>query len=127
VTNAVKHFKWEPRGKRRIHAKPSAREVAACRPWLEAEIKVVQPRIIVCLGATAAQALLGSKFRLTEHRGELMENTGWAEFVLNTMHPSAVLRMPDHDSRALAREEDRGRGAAAGRAEKCKGEGGAWE
>jgi len=72
VTNAVKHFKWEPRGKRRIHSKPSSREMAACRPWLMAEIERVRPRVIVCLGATAAHTLLGPGFKLTEHRGELV-------------------------------------------------------
>ena len=89
VTNAVKHFKWEPRGKRRIHAKPSAREVAACRPWLESEIKVIRPKMIVCLGATAAQSLLGSGFRLTQHRGEPQTQTSWAPWLLATVHPSS--------------------------------------
>jgi uracil-DNA glycosylase family protein len=105
VTNAVKHFKWKLRGKRRIHSKPSAREVTACRPWLEAEIKVVHPQIIVCLGATASQSLLGPKFRLTQHRGELLKDTPWAPFVMSTVHPSAVLRMPDHEARAEARKQ----------------------
>jgi len=105
VTNAVKHFKWEPRGKRRLHAKPSAREIAACRPWLEAEIQVVKPKIIVCLGATASQSLMGSKFRLTQHRGEILEGTGWAEGVLATVHPSSLLRMPDAEARREAREQ----------------------
>src|SRR4051794_27802203 len=84
VTNAVKHFKWEPRGKRRLHSKPSAREVAACRPWLEAEIKIIQPRMIVCLGATAAQSLMGSSFRVTKERGKPIEKTPWAPWVLAT-------------------------------------------
>src|SRR5438034_3956006 len=101
VTNAVKHFKFEPRGKRRIHSKPSAREVKACRPWLEAEIKVVQPQMIVCLGATAAQSLMGSAFRLTQHRGEAL-HTPWAPWLLATNHPSAVLRMPDAELRDRA-------------------------
>lgn len=105
VTNAVKHFKWEPRGKRRIHAKPSAREVAACRPWLEAEIKVVKPRMIVCLGATASQSLMGAAFRLTQHRGEVMKETGWAPWVLATVHPSSLLRMPDRAAREAGREQ----------------------
>ena len=104
VTNAVKHFKWEPRGKRRLHAKPSAREIAACRPWLEAEIEVVKPRMIVCLGATASQSLMGSAFRLTKHRGEILKGTGWAEWVLATVHPSSLLRMPDAEARRAARE-----------------------
>lgn len=103
VTNAVKHFKWEPRGQRRIHSKPSSREIAACRPWLEAEIQVVRPRVIVCLGATAAQSLLGSAFRLTQHRGEVIKDTKWAPNVLATLHPSSILRLPDHDAREAAR------------------------
>jgi uracil-DNA glycosylase family protein len=105
VTNAVKHFKWEPRGKKRLHAKPSAREVAACRPWLEAEIKVIQPKMIVCLGATAAQSLLGSTFRLTQHRGEVQKDTPWAPWVLATVHPSSLLRIPDHEARKVARAQ----------------------
>jgi uracil-DNA glycosylase len=101
VTNAVKHFKWsavEPRGRRRLHEKPSAREVAACKPWLAAEIDLLQPDVIVALGATAAQALLGSGFRLTAHRGERL-HTSWAPSLLATIHPSAVLRMRDAASR----------------------------
>jgi len=105
VTNAVKHFKWEARGKRRIHTKPSAREMAACRPWLEAEIKVLRPKIIVCLGATAAQSLLGSSFRLTHHHGEIQKGTTWAPWVLATVHPSSLLRIPDHEARAQARAQ----------------------
>lgn len=105
VTNAVKHFKFVPRGKRRIHSKPSAREVAACRPWLEAEIKVVRPQAIVCLGATAAQSMLGNKFRLTQHRGEALRDTPWAAVVFTTVHPSSLLRIPDHDARQRAREQ----------------------
>jgi len=103
VTNAVKHFKFEQRGKRRLHSKPSAREVAACRPWLESEIKVIKPRIIVCLGATAAQSLLGSAFRVTKHMGEVMENQPWAPWMMATYHPSALLRMPDEAARREAR------------------------
>jgi DNA polymerase len=98
VTNAVKHFKWEPRGKRRIHQKPTAGEVRACRPWLEAEIRVVRPRAVVCLGATAAQDLLGRDFRVTEHRGEVLA-TGLAPIVMATVHPSSILRAPDDQTR----------------------------
>jgi len=98
VTNAVKHFKWEPRGKRRIHKKPNAAEIAACRPWLDAEIAVLKPEVIVCLGATAAQALLGRDFRVTQHRGELMKST-LAPFIMATVHPSSILRAPDEETR----------------------------
>ena len=91
VTNAVKHFKWTARGKRRIHQKPNAGEVAACRPWLEAELAVVKPRVLVLLGATAAQALLGRQFRVTQHRGELLESE-LAQAVTATVHPSSILR-----------------------------------
>jgi len=94
VTNAVKHFKWEPQGKRRKHKKPSATEIAACRPWLEAEIEVVKPRVIVCLGVTAAQAVFGKAIRLNEMRGRSW-NTSIAPIVFVTVHPSAVLRHPD--------------------------------
>ena len=104
VTNVVKHFKWKARGKRRIHDKPSWSEIAACRPWLEAELAVVQPRILVLLGASAAQALLGRAFRVTRSRGEIMEATGFAPYVMATFHPSAVLRAPDAAAR---REEQR--------------------
>jgi len=98
VTNAVKHFKWEPRGKRRIHKKPNAAEIAACRPWLEAEIAALRPKVIVCLGATAAQALFGGDFRVTQHRGELLEST-LAPSVMATVHPSSILRAPDDETR----------------------------
>jgi DNA polymerase len=98
VTNAVKHFKWEARGKRRIHAKPTWSETMACRPWLEAEIEVVRPKVIVCLGATAAQSLLGKQFRVTKQRGEWIESE-WAEHVTATIHPSAILRQRDDESR----------------------------
>jgi DNA polymerase len=98
VTNAVKHFKWEPRGKRRIHKKPNAGEIAACRPWLDVEIQLVKPRAIVCLGATAAQALLGRTFKLTAHRGELIPSA-LAPVLLATVHPSALLRAPDDETR----------------------------
>src|SRR3954465_11331529 len=96
VTNAVKHFKWEPRGKRRIHQKPNAREIAACRAWLDAEIAAVRPRVIVCLGATAAQDLLGRKFRVTQSRGQLLPSTV-AEHMMATVHPSSILRAPDDE------------------------------
>jgi DNA polymerase len=94
ITNAVKHFKWEPQGKRRKHKKPSAGEIAACRPWLQTEIKAVRPRIVVCLGATAAQAMLGKVVRLTETRGRFLD-TPWAPIVMVTVHPSAILRHPE--------------------------------
>jgi DNA polymerase len=96
VTNAVKHFKWTPRGKRRMHARPGAREVAACHPWLEAELELLKPDVLVCLGATAAQSLLGRSFRLTQHRGEFIESA-WAKWTLATLHPSAVLRAKQTD------------------------------
>jgi DNA polymerase len=98
LTNAVKHFKWEARGKRRIHAKPSWSEQMACRPWLEAEIAVVQPHVLVCLGATAAQSLLGKQFRVTKERGRWLESE-LAERVTATIHPSAILRQRDSESR----------------------------
>ena len=91
VTNAVKHFKWQARGKRRIHQKPNWAEMTACRPWLEAELEVVQPRVLVLLGATAAQSLLGREFRVTQHRSELLESD-LAEAVTATVHPSSILR-----------------------------------
>jgi DNA polymerase len=91
VTNVVKHFKWRPRGKRRIHQKPNWSEIAACRPWLDAELAVVEPRVLVCLGATAAQALLGREFRVTQQRGKPIESD-LAEQVLATVHPSSILR-----------------------------------
>jgi len=98
VTNAVKHFKWEPRGKRRIHQKPGAREIAACRPWLEAEIALVRPKVIVCLGATAAQVLLGRQFRVSVARGRFVPSP-LAPHVMATVHPSAILRAPDDETR----------------------------
>lgn len=104
VTNAVKHFKWEPRGKVRLHKKPSAREVAACAPWLDAEIRSVRPRLVVCLGATAAQALLGREFRVTEQRGRILDSRVDAP-VLATVHPASVLRSRDEASRALAMQQ----------------------
>jgi uracil-DNA glycosylase family protein len=101
VTNAVKHFKWEPRGKRRIHQKPNAAEMAACRPWLEAEISLVKPKVIVALGATAAQTLLGRGFRVTKQRGVPVESP-LAPYVLATVHPSSILRAPDEEARREA-------------------------
>jgi uracil-DNA glycosylase len=98
VTNAVKHFKWEARGKRRIHAKPTWTEQTACRPWLVAELDVVQPRVLVCLGATAAQSLLGKQFRVTKERGRWLESD-LAEYVTATIHPSVILRQRDDESR----------------------------
>jgi len=98
VTNTVKHFKWEPRGKRRIHKKPNALEIAACRPWLDGEIKLVNPDIVVCLGATAAQALLGSDFRVTRQRGRLLSFAAGRQ-VLATVHPSSILRAVDEAAR----------------------------
>ena len=98
VTNVVKHFKWEPRGKRRIHAKPNAAEVGACRPWLETEIALIKPHVLVCLGATAAQALLGKSFKVSKQRGEFVESS-LAPLVTATVHPSSILRAPDDDAR----------------------------
>jgi DNA polymerase len=98
VTNVVKHFKFEERGKRRIHKKPNTGEIDACRPWLEAEISLIKPRIIVCLGATAAQSLLGSAYRLTKEHGKFATHA-WAPHVTATIHPSAVLRAPDEEQR----------------------------
>ena len=98
VSNVVKHFKWEPKGKRRIHAKPNQMEIAACLPWLEAELDIVKPAVLVCLGATAAQALLGPKFRVTKQRGEWIPSR-WAPHVMATVHPSAILRAPDDAAR----------------------------
>src|SRR6266487_1246855 len=98
VTNAVKHFKWEPKGKRRLHKKPSGREIAACRPWLEAELAVLKPKVLVCLGATAAQALIGKEFRVSRQRGQLVESS-LAANVIATVHPSSILRAPDDETR----------------------------
>lgn len=98
VTNIVKHFKWEPRGKRRLHKKPNITEISACRPWLEAEIRVVKPQVVVLLGATAAQGILGRDFRVTQHRGEWIKSE-IAPNVLATVHPSSILRATDDDSR----------------------------
>ena len=104
VTNAVKHFKWVPRGKRRIHQKPNAAEMAACRPWLEAELAVVRPKVLVALGATAAQTLLGRGFRVTKQRGVPVESP-LAPYVLATVHPSSILRAPDEAARREAMED----------------------
>jgi DNA polymerase len=104
VTNAVKHFKWIERGKRRIHEKPSLTEVRACNPWLLAEIQTVTPRVIVCMGATAAQALLGPRFRVTQHRGEILRFSDSARIVA-TVHPAAILRARDADERHRATAE----------------------
>jgi len=100
VTNIVKHFKWEPRGKRRIHKKPNAIEIRACRPWLESELLVVKPRVVVCLGATAAQSLLGKQFKVTQQRGRVIKSD-LAPVVLATVHPSSILRAPDSETREL--------------------------
>jgi uracil-DNA glycosylase family protein len=104
ITNAVKHFRFEPRGKRRLHKKPSARHIQACRPWLEAEIAVVKPLVLVCLGATAAQSLLGKDFRISQQRGEFLVGS-WAEWTIATHHPSAILRAPDKSDRDRKRGE----------------------
>ena len=103
VTNVVKHFKWQARGKRRIHQKPNWSEIAACRPWLEAELDVIEPRVLVCLGATAAQALLGRDFRVSRQRGELVESD-LAENVIATVHPSSILRADDETREREYRE-----------------------
>jgi uracil-DNA glycosylase len=103
ITNVVKHFKWRPRGKRRIHQKPNAEEIAACRPWLEGELEAVKPRVIVCLGATAAQALLGRAFRVSRQRGEFVESP-LAPLVTATVHPSSILRAEDNETRHAAME-----------------------
>jgi DNA polymerase len=103
LTNAVKHFKWEPRGKRRIHKKPRASEIKACRPWLEAELRAVKPVVVVCLGATAAQSMLGSQFKLMQQRGQVVRSVV-AERVVATIHPSAVLRAPDSEGRRAVYE-----------------------
>jgi DNA polymerase len=101
VTNAVKHFKWEPRGKRRIHQKPRMSEIKACRPWLEAEVRAINPVVVICLGASAAQSVLGPQFKLMQHRGKVLPST-LAEHVVATIHPSAVLRAPDSEGRRAA-------------------------
>ncbi len=98
VTNVVKHFKWQPRGKRRIHEKPNAAEISACLPWLQAEIRVIRPKLVVCLGATAAQALLGKQFRVTQQRGQLVDDPAFGK-IIATVHPSSILRAPDEEAR----------------------------
>ena len=103
LTNAVKHFSWAPRGKRRIHKKPRVSEIKACRPWLEAELRAVKPAVVVCLGATAAQALFGGQFKVMQQRGQVLP-TALAERVVATIHPSAVLRAPDSEGRRAAYE-----------------------
>ena len=100
VTNVVKHFKWTPQGKRRIHKKPNAEETAACAPWLSAELESVQPRLLICLGATAAQALLGRTFRVTRDRGRFVDSP-LATMVMATVHPSSILRAADDESREV--------------------------
>ena len=100
ITNAVKHFKWKPQGKRRLHQKPNAAEINACRPWLDAEIAVVKPHLLVLLGATAAQALLGRDFRVSVQRGQLIERPGLPP-MMATVHPSSILRAPDDETREL--------------------------
>jgi len=105
VTNVVKHFKWSPaeRGKRRIHKKPRYSEIRACRPWLDAELKIVKPRVLVCLGASSAQSLLGRDFRVTQRRGQFVDST-LAPYVMATVHPSSILRAQDEDSRHVQME-----------------------
>jgi len=98
VTNAVKHFKWEPRGKRRIHQKPNSREIAACRPWLDAELRIVRPKLVVALGSTAGQTIFGPSFRVTRERGKLLSSKVGPR-VVATVHPSSLLRQPDEESR----------------------------
>jgi uracil-DNA glycosylase len=100
ITNAVKHFKWKPQGKRRLHQKPNAAEINACRPWLDAEIAAVKPHLLVLLGATAAQALLGRDFRVSLQRGQLIERSGLPPMIA-TVHPSSILRAPDDETREL--------------------------
>ncbi len=101
ITNAVKHFKWLPRGKRRLHQKPNGREIAACRPWLVTEMEAIEPRVLVCLGATAARAVLGKVTKISEHRGELLESDLGSRIVV-TVHPSSILRIEDSDLRQVA-------------------------
>ena len=103
ITNVVKHFKWKPKGRRRLHQKPNAEEIGACRPWLDAELALVRPKVVVCLGATAAQALLGRGFKITRQRGELHEGPGGV-IVTATVHPSSILRAPTDEDRYEARD-----------------------
>jgi uracil-DNA glycosylase len=115
VTNVVKHFKWQPRGKRRIHQKPNAAEIAACRYWLDAELSLLQPKVLVCLGATAAQALLGRQFRVSKDRGVPVESD-LAPVVMATVHPSSILRSDDREAEMALFVEDLRRVAQALRA-----------
>ncbi|HEX3443805.1 MAG TPA: UdgX family uracil-DNA binding protein [Chthoniobacterales bacterium] len=101
ITNAVKHFKWSPRGKRRLHQKPNSREITACRPWIVAELEAVQPQVLVCLGATAARSVLGKTTKISEHRGELLESDLSCRIFV-TVHPSSILRIEDSDTRQVA-------------------------
>jgi uracil-DNA glycosylase family protein len=103
ITNVVKHFKWEPRGKRRIHKKPNAVEITACRPWLQSEINVIKPRAIICLGSTAAQAVISPKFKVSIQRG-LFVPSELAEYVTATVHPSSILRAPSDEARRVERQ-----------------------
>lgn len=103
ITNAVKHFKWKPQGKRRLHQKPNAAEISACRPWLDAEIALIKPGMLVLLGATAAQALLGRDFRVSLQRGQFIERSG-LPLMMATVHPSSILRAPDDEAREIERE-----------------------
>ena len=103
ITNAVKHFKWKPQGKRRLHQKPNAAEISACRPWLDAEVALIKPAVLVLLGATAAQALLGRDFRVSQQRGQFIERPGFP-LMMATVHPSSILRAPDDESREIERE-----------------------
>jgi uracil-DNA glycosylase len=105
VTNMVKHFKWEPRGKKRIHKKPNTLEITACRPWFEAEVAALKPEVIVCLGATAAQAILGKQFKVTQQRGKILANSPLAPMVMATVHPSSILRAQDDESRHREMQE----------------------
>jgi len=104
VTNAVKHFKWMPRGKRRLHGKPNSREIFACRPWLEAELDAIKPDVLVLLGATSAQSLLGTQFRITKHRGQPIESD-WAPWTMATYHPSALMRATHQPGGERLRED----------------------
>lgn len=103
ITNAVKHFKWKPQGKRRLHQKPNAAEISACRPWLDAEIALIKPAVLVLLGATAAQGLLGRDFRVSQQRGQFIQRPG-LPLMMATVHPSSILRAPDDESREMERE-----------------------
>jgi uracil-DNA glycosylase len=105
VTNAVKHFKWKAKGKRRIHQRPDAAEIAACRHWLDGELAAIEPNVVVLLGAIAAQSLLGQSFRVTERRGEPIADTGFAGYVVATVHPASVVRIANRDARRLAQHQ----------------------